>query len=194
MTPYEASILAGRVYSDPPTIGAADSSSRLKIYETPEGVVHALRGTDNIMSAIADGNIDQAEVWGMGKLHEGFWDSMASILPAARAAGTPSVIVGHSLGAAMAIIYAGVLALQGVVVPVFAFEPPKVAGDDVLRDLLTSKRVPVYATRNGNDLVTQLPPGFQHAVDLVDIGKAEHVWPNIEDHEIAAVQAALKEA
>jgi hypothetical protein len=194
MNAYDMALLAGKVYDDTPTIGDASSASRMCVYPVAGGTVHALRGTDNIMSAITDGDMDTVEVYGLGHLHSGFWEAMAAMLPRMLALPHPTAITGHSLGAAMAIIYGAALALQGVVVPVYAFEPPRLCGDDVMRQLLLQAKVPVLATRNGNDLVTQVPPQLSLPVDLTDIGRAAYVWPNITDHEIANVQVAVKEA
>ena len=187
MTPADYATLAKRAYSDAPTIGLVNSASRMHVYSG----VHVFRGTDDAMSAFADIDITTETVWGLGKLHAGFYGALASILPACLALARPEAIVGHSLGAAMAIIYAGVLAQLGTVVPVYAFEPPRLCADGVLADLLKDKQVPWLATRNGNDLVTEVPMGLTLPGTLTRIGKAAVPIDNITDHSIDRVIAAL---
>ena len=191
LTPHAAALLAGQSYSDLPTIGDPDSASRMHVYATDAGPVHVFRGTDDVMAAIADADCRTIKVWCLGELHAGFWGALAAILPACLALPRPTAIVGHSLGAAMAIIYAGVLAQQGIIVPVFALEPPRLCGDATLLGLLESRRVPWFACRNGLDLVTQVPPLLSLPGPLTAIGKASAPIPNIVDHEIARVVEAL---
>jgi hypothetical protein len=187
MKPLDYALLAERSYVDAPTVGRADSASRMHVY----GDVHVFRGTDDVMAALADAECVPDEVHGLGSLHAGFYGALADILPECLALPRPSAIVGHSLGAAMAIIYAGVLAQLGTIVPVYAFEPPRLCCDDTLQALLLEKHVPFYATRNGLDLVTEVPPGLTLPGPLTQIGKPSMPIDNIHDHAISRVIAAL---
>jgi len=187
--------LAQRAYNDAPTVGEPDSASRMHVYQmvtaTGTQTVHVFRGTDDLRSLLADGDIIVRDVPGMGNVHAGFHLALAAILPACLALPRPDAIAGHSLGAAMALLYAGALALLGDVVPVYAFEPPRLCADSTLADLFHGKHVPVYATRNGRDIVTQVPPQLAHACPITPIGHAVLPFDNIQDHAIDRVIAAL---
>ena len=187
MPPVDYAKLAQRAYADAPTVGQPDSASRMHVYDG----VHVFRGTDDFQSLIADGDIAVIDVPGLGTIHAGFYKSLSTILPACLALPRPTAIAGHSLGAAMAVLYAGVLALQGVVVPVYAFEPPRLAAGDTLNTLLIAHKVPWFACRNGRDLITQIPPVLAHAGPLTTIGHAVLPFDNLEDHSIARVIDAL---
>lgn len=180
-------LLAKRAYSDAPTVGRADSASRMHVY----GDVHVFRGSDDVSAWLADLNVSTVEVWGIGKVHAGFYGALSAILPACLALPRPSAVVGHSLGAAMAILYAAVLAQQGCVVPVYAFEPPRLCADDLMARWLKAWGVPFYATRNGCDVVTQVPPDMTLPGELTRIGTAVVPFDNATDHSIDRVIHAL---
>lgn len=187
MKPVDYALLAKRSYTDAPTVGRADSASRMHVY----GDVHVFRGSDDLASFIADADCDTIPVEGLGKLHKGFYGALAAILPQCLALPRPSAVTGHSLGAAMAIIYAAVLAQLGHVVPVYAFEPPRLCGDAALQDLLAATKVPWFATRNGLDVVTQVPPGLTLPGALTRIGRPSFSLDNLTDHGIGRVIEAL---
>lgn len=189
MRPIDYAVLSKRAYSDAPTIGQANSASRMHVY----GDVHAFRGTDDVISVLADANCLTTDVWGLGSVHSGFFGALSAILPGCLALPRPRAVTGHSLGAALAIIYAAVLAQLGTVVPVYAFEPPRLCRDGAMQALLKAKQVPFYATRNGNDLVTQVPNELALPGPLTQIGKPSAPIGNITDHSIDRVIAALKE-
>jgi len=188
MKPYDYAILAKRSYADAPTVGRADSASRMHVYDD----VHVFRGSDDISSWLADFDVRTTEVWGLGKVHAGFWGALAAILPACLALPRPKAVAGHSLGAALAILYAAVLAQIGHAVPVYAFEPPRLAADDGLHTLLQAKQVPWYASRNGCDVVTQVPSSMTLPGDLTRIGSAVVPFDNATDHSIDRVIHALQ--
>ena len=188
MKPVDYALLAKRSYADAPTVGRADSASRLHVY----GDIHVFRGSDDISSWRADLDVSTVDVWGIGKVHAGFYSALTAILPACLALPRPKAIAGHSLGAALAILYAAVLAQLGDVVPVYAFEPPRLAADDGLQTLLRNRQVPWYACRNGWDVVTQIPPKMSIPGDLTCIGKAVVPFANVIDHDIDRVIRALE--
>jgi len=195
--PVDYARLAQRAYADAPTVGQSVSASRMHAYAIPDttDVVHVFRGTDDFQSLLADGDITTTYVEGLGHVHAGFYRALAVILPACLALPRPAAVAGHSLGAAMAILYAGVLALVSgpdvAPVPVYAFEPPRVSADDTLSKLLIAKAVPWFACRNGRDIIPQIPPTLAHAGPVTAIGTAVLPFDNIEDHQIARVVAAL---
>ncbi|WP_321799709.1 lipase family protein [Burkholderia sp. BCC1988] len=99
-------------------------------------------------------------------------------------------LVGHSLGAAIAIMAAVALTLIGhAKVTVYGFEPPRVSPGVGVRAVLA--KVPVRLFRNGNDVVTGVPLGWSHAGLLTQIGKPKLPFPNVEDHFIERVIEAL---
>ncbi|MFL9902674.1 lipase, partial [Paraburkholderia fungorum] len=105
-------------------------------------------------------------------------------------AGQPVTLVGHSLGAAIALMAAMDMAISGnPPVAVFGFEPPRVSPDLSIRTLLA--KVPVHLYKNGLDLVPDVPPGWHHAALLTHIGKPALPFPNVQDHAIAHVIQAL---
>jgi triacylglycerol lipase len=179
--------LAARSYSDEPTVGQADSASRMHVY----GDVHVFRGSDDLASWVHDFDVALVDVPGLGKLHAGFWAAWQAIRSECLALPAPSAIAGHSLGGALAII-AAEWALLGHVVPVYAFEPPRVAGDDTLTHVYRDFAIPFYGTRNGNDLVTQVPPELSCPRVLTCIGKPSMPFDNLSDHSIERVIEALK--
>ena len=188
MQPVDYAVLAQRAYSDPPTVGQTDSASRMHVYDG----VHVFRGTDNFGSLLADADVATTDVPGLGRVHAGFYKALAAILPACLALPRPVAIAGHSLGAAMAVLYAGVLASLGESVPVYAFEPPRLAGDTTLASLLLAKRVPYFACRNGRDVITEIPSTLGHAGVLTEVGRAVLPFNNLGDHAIARVIDALR--
>lgn len=187
MNPIDYARLAQRCYADTPTVGYPDSASRMRVY----GNVHCFRGSDDILAWLHDVDCAPVNVWGLGKVHAGFYGALAAILPGCLALPRPAAVTGHSLGAAMAILYAGVLAQLGHVAPVFAFEPPRVCMDGVLAALLTAWRVPLYITRNGNDVVTQVPLGMTRPGVVTRIGNALLPFANTRDHDISRVVEAF---
>lgn len=188
MNPVDYAILAKRSYTDAPTVGKADSASRMRVYDD----VHVFRGSDDVMAFLADADCVLTDVHGLGRLHAGFYGAMAAILPACLTLPRPKAVAGHSLGAAMAIIYAAVLAQLGTVVPVYAFEPPKLCGDGVMQAVLEAYGVPFYATRNGYDVITQIPSLLILPGPLTKIGKPSICIDNLADHSINRVIEALQ--
>jgi hypothetical protein len=188
MTPVDYALLAERSYHDAPTVGKADSASRMHVY----GDVHVFRGSDDIDSWLHDFDVALEDVPGFGKLHAGFWTAWQAIREVCLALSPPSAIAGHSLGGALAILCAAEWALQGHAVPVYAFEPPRVAGDGTLANVFRDFAIPFYGTRNGNDLVTQIPTSLTCPRVLTCIGKPLLPVDNIQDHSIERVIEALQ--
>lgn len=190
-TPLDYARIAQEAYTAAPDIGQADSASRAIVRQTPGGLCVAFPGTDNLHGWLADIDVLTIPVSGVGDVHKGFWEAWQAIAPEVMAAiGSQRVtLVGHSLGAAIAIMAAVSLTLAGKPpAAVCGFEPPRVSPGMGVRTLLSG--VPVYLTRNGNDIVTDVPVGWNHAALLIHIGKAELPIPNVEDHMMARVIAA----
>lgn len=195
MTPRDYALLAQEAYAAAPDIGVADSASRAIVRQTEAGLVVAFPGTDNAACFVADLDAIPMAVPGAGDVHRGFWLAWQAISVDVLAAidGRPVTLVGHSLGAAMAIMAAVEMTISGnPPAAVFAFEPPRVSPGLAVRALLSPVNMRLY--RNGNDLVPSLPIGWMHAGLLDYIGEPAMPWPNLRDHEIARVIAALPAA
>jgi hypothetical protein len=181
--------LAAKVYDDPPQVGQADGPARARMY----GGVLAFRGTDNASTWGADFDADATMVEGMGKVHDGFWKALAGVLPVLLALPRPSVIVGHSEGAALATLYAGVLCvIDRLPVAVYGFEPPRMCADDTLLKLFDAKGVMRFFTSNGSDPVPTVPPWMAIPGPVSDIGAPRGALPIIADHLIGNVVNVLR--
>ena len=192
MTPRDYALLAQQAYTAPPTLGVADSAARAVVF--PGGIV-GFPGTNNLACWLADLDAEAVSVDGLGILHAGFWGAMCEIKDALLALDAPAAIVGHSEGAALALLYAGLLCLAGKPPgAVYGFEPPRVSTDGVLGQLLASHGVAVVLYRNGEDIVPLVPRllhDWQHPAGLIEIGSPSLPVPNMEDHMIDRVISAL---
>lgn len=187
MNPVDYALLAQRAYTDAPTLGQPDSASRMHVY----GDVHCFRGSDDIASWLHDFDCLTMET-PFGKLHAGIWKAWLDIRDPCLALPPPSAIAGHSEGAGLAIFEAAEWARKGHVVPVYAFEPPRLCGDDTLAHVYRDFAIPFFGTRNGLDIVTQVPPELSLPGPLTCIGKPSFSLDNVTDHSIGRVIAALK--
>ncbi|PYE21321.1 lipase (class 3) [Paraburkholderia silvatlantica] len=193
MRAHDFALIAQESYSAAPDIGVADSASRAIVRQTDAGLVIAFPGTDNLACFAADFDIEPFDVAGIGRVYRGFFDAWSAIsLPVLAAVnGQPVTLVGHSLGAAMALMCAAYMTVGGnPPAAVYGFEPPRVGHDMGIRTVLAN--VPVHLFKNGNDLVTDVPPAGQHAALLIPIGKPAFPFPNLIDHQIARVIDSLK--
>jgi hypothetical protein len=192
MIPLDYARLAQEAYTAAPDIGKADSASRAIVRQTAAGLCIAFPGTDNAECWGADFDVLPVSVPGAGEVHRGFLEAWRAISVPVLAAveGQPVTLVGHSLGAAIALMAAIDMTVSGnPPAAVYAFEPPRVSPDLTIRTLLS--KVPVHLYKNGLDIVPDVPIGWQHAALLVHIGKPALPFPNVLDHGIARVIEAL---
>lgn len=192
MTPRDYALLAQEAYSAVPDIGKADSASRAIVRTTAAGLCVAFPGSDNADCWEADFDLLPVSVPGAGNLHRGFWDAWQAIAGDVIAAigDQPVTLAGHSLGGAIAVMAAIALTLAGKPpAAVYGFEPPRVSPDLSVRTLLAN--VPVRLYKNGNDIVPDVPFGWNHAAPLIHIGTAAYPFPNVDDHMLARVISAL---
>jgi hypothetical protein len=192
MSPRDYALLAQEAYSAKSDIGDENSASRAIVRQTAGGLVIAFPGTDNWDCWGADFDVIPMNVPGAGKFHRGFWLAWQAISVSVLAAlkAQPVTLVGHSLGAAIAIAAAVEMTISGnAPVAVFGFEPPRVSPDLGIRTLLA--KLPVHLYKNGNDIVPDIPLGWHHAALLTHIGKPDLPLGNVRDHAIARVIQAL---
>lgn len=191
ITPAQAVLAAAATYTDIPSIVGQGRFRPVKATLTPAngGVIVAFEGTID-----RDGwELDfdalikfQPATHELG--HAGFMDGAEDVVDQiSRQIGDRySFIVGHSLGAALALETAALLAARGQAPDrVFLFAPPRVflmRLPDVLKD------VGIAAYWYGNDPVPAVPPGwFQVQCNL--IGKP--MWPPQAAHHITNYVAAV---
>jgi predicted lipase len=192
MTPHAYALLAQEAYSAKPDIGVEGSASQAIVRHTDAGLCVAFTGTENLDGWITDLDVTTVPVLRAGNVHRGFWLAWQAISGDVLKAidGQPVTLVGHSLGAALAVMAAVTLTLAGKApVAVYGFEPPRVSTDIAIRTLLA--KVPVRLYKNGNDIVPDVPPGWNHAALLTHIGSAVLPIPNVRDHAIERVIEAL---
>lgn len=192
MNAHDFALLAQEAYDATPDIGIEASASRAILRQTDAGLCVAFPGTDNVDCFGADFDIIPVMLPGVGRVHRGFHDAWQAIAAPVMAAigDQPVTLVGHSLGAAIAILAAVSLTLAGKPpVAVYGFEPPRVSPDLGIRTALAATSMHLF--KNGNDLVPDVPPGWVHAALLTHIGKPALPWPNVRDHAIARVISAL---
>lgn len=192
MSPRDWALLAQEAYTAKPDIGVDGSASQAIVRQTDDGLCIAFTGTENLDGWGADFDVVPVAVPGAGEVHRGFLDAWRAIsVPVLAAiAGKPVTLVGHSLGAAIALMAAMDMTISGnPPVAVYGFEPPRVSPDIGVRTLLA--KVPVHLYKNGLDIVPDIPPGWHHAALLTHIGKPALPFPNVQDHAIARVIQAL---
>lgn len=195
MTPADYARLAARAYSTPPTIGSEDTAARA--VDFGQGVI-GFPGTNNVACWLADLDAGTAYVPGLGKLHSGFWCAFDMISEPLMRRTDVDVVVGHSEGAALALLYAAALCQAGKPPrEVYAFEPPRVSCDGTLAALFAAHGVTLRLYQNGEDVVPMVPrliEDWQHPAALLHIGHPIRPFPNVEDHMIDRVIAALEPA
>ena len=162
---------------------AADGARVIAIPGTKHEIGEWLRDFDAIPTWDRD----------LGICHRGFRDGAWELyrrcpLTAHDFAG--SIIVGHSLGGALALLLAAICAfIEQPPRAVVTFGAPR-CGSWKLRQLL--RRVPLRLYRNGDDPVPDVPwmPGiYLHPRALIPIGEA--AFDPLVDHSIAVYRRAL---
>lgn len=190
MSPWEYALLAQEAYTAAPDIGQDDSASRAIIREVDDGLAIAFPGTDNIPCVADDLDMRVLDVPGVGKVFKGFWDAWDAIASEVLkyTSGRPVIFVGHSLGAAMALMAAADYnSLRLQVLAVWGFEPPRVVAGTGLR----LDGVTMHLYRNGGDVVPLLPSWGSHPAPLMASGKPT-IFPNVTDHYIDNVIKSLE--
>jgi len=192
MIPLDYAFLAQEAYAAAPDIGIADSASRAIVRQTPAGLVVAFRGSDDIDAWLHDFDALTTDVMGVGPVHAGFWDAWQSIATDVLAAinGQPVTLVGHSLGAAIALCAATEMTLSGIMpIAVYGFESPRISPTSCVADLL--KSINPWLCRNGSDPVPDVPPLWRAGGVVRQVGKPAGLVPDVDDHLMDRVIASL---
>ena len=93
------------------------------------------------------------------------------------------IVSGRSKGAGEAILLVPTLSDFGTVYVCGAIEPPKVC-DHSYSEYLNSLGTDILITSYRNDILTALPPWFEHPAQVVQLGKRTHGL-SIKDHRRA---------
>ncbi len=131
---------------------------------------------------------------GLGRVHEGIWTAWQEVAQGVMSLQGVQGLVGHSEGAAIALLAAGALCLAGrPPLIVWAWEPPRVRCDGVLRELLAKHNVVVHVMHHGQDLVPDVPAPvpwvmeWQHPAEVRGFGVAAYPFPNVADHLLPGI-------
>lgn len=198
MTPLDAAKIAQAVYSAPPVLGVENSAGRAVTYGSA-GEAVAFPGSNNIACWLADLDATIMAVPGFGRLHAGFWEAWLEIRPGVLGLTGVQVTIGHSEGAALALLAAASLCLIGrPVTDVYAFEPPRITTDNVLATIFSDHKVNLHLYHNGSDVVPIVPRLFQswqHPGPITRIGTRRYLGLveefNVQDHLIGNVINSL---
>ena len=126
------------------------------------GIVFAFAGSEKPTDFVRDLESMQGACYhsGLGRIVGSFYEKMDDVFTELQPwikSGKPLYICGHSLGAAHAMLLAGlILNAGGAVATLELFEPP-LTGAAFLRDLILHNVGRVRAFKNGISPVTQLP-------------------------------------
>ena len=160
-------------------------------WSEPRGALIAFRGTqpDSFKDVAADARLLPTAWRGPGKVHRGFWGSLAEILPALEswlASVEPArlIVTGHSLGAAQATLLAALRPEAELV----SFGSPLV-GDEVFAAAFAGRNVRRFV--NCLDVVARVPPLlYRHLAGLHAIDRHGVPHPGGLDDPLADRAAA----
>lgn len=192
MNARDYAMLAQEAYSAPHDIGNGNGPSCAIVRDVADGRVIAFPGTDSVADLLADFDVKPDPVPFLGHVHGGFWNAYQAIQQEVTnaVAGNPVIFVGHSLGAALAIVAAASFVANGnPVKAVWGFAPPRVSPDASISSVLAGTHMNLY--RNGNDAVPAVPPMWPQSGSLIQIGKASLPFINLKDHSLSRYIAAL---
>lgn len=143
-----------------------------------KGDVFVFRGTDEFKDIITDVRFIPWTGYGIGYSPAGFVKIAEQVTTGVLqlATGGPLTLIGHSEGAAIALLV-GAMALQRgyLVHEIVTFGCPRIGRLKILKDV----NVTMY--KNGNDFVTMLPPIFLHCRKQTKIG-SKWSWHIVTDH------------
>jgi hypothetical protein len=170
------------------------SETQCFVASTPDAVFVAFRGTAGVRDWIADLNVGVVRR-PYGTIHRGFHFAYQDIRPQleqvlAKIGNRRLLLTGHSLGAALATIAACELSEPFRVAHLYTFGQPRVGWVDFRNSFNQRYGNVLYRFVNNDDIVTRIPPGFQHVGRLFHFdaqgrlqGQAEAASPANETSE-----------
>lgn len=157
--------------------------------------VLAFRGSSSIRNWVA--NIDtikvNVDICPGCRAHQGFWRSwkeartgvMAALMTAAQSYPTfKVVVVGHSLGGAIADFAAAEIRNTGVTADLYTYGAPRISGASLSNYITNQNRGGNFRVTHTNDVVPRLPPlflGFEHISPEYWITSPNGAVPTIND-------------
>lgn len=172
-----------------------DVTGYVAIDNTRSLTVIAFRGSKSVRNFVADADfpVTPTDICPSCTAHAGFWNSwlearsgvMAALKTAA--ASHPDnrvIVVGHSLGGAIADFAAAEVRKSGVTADLYTYGAPRIAGK-ALSDFITNQNMGGnYRVTHKNDPVPRLPPvvlGFVHISPEYYISSPNNVVPTAND-------------
>lgn len=170
-----------------------DVTGYVAIDNTRSLTVVAFRGSKSVRNFVADGDFTATptDICPGCTAHQGFWNSWvearAGVLAALKtaAASNPNnrvIVVGHSLGGAIADLAAAEIRKSGVTADLYTYGAPRIA-NAALSDFITNQGAN-YRVTHKNDPVPRLPPvvlGFVHISPEYYISTPNDVVPTAND-------------
>ncbi len=162
----------------------------------PECNLLVFRGSSNFLDWQRDFLAFQTDDPAVGPVELGFSIGLRDILPFIPK-GAPLVVTGHSLGAARALIFAGIAAGEHAeIAKVTVFGSPRPGAQKLARILSC---IPVFSYRNRHDQVTNVPfdlPDFSytHPAKLIPVDAAPsfpNAWGLLADHHMELYLEAM---
>lgn len=192
MTDLDLCVVAQEAYTAPPSYQSGDVQAILR-WAAPKEPVIAFKGTseNSIGDWLRDLDAVPMSDPKLGVCHRGFLTGAQQALEWVQEAskGCPVVLVGHSLGGALAALTGALMGSLGLPVSqVVTFGCPKV-GFQGVRMALTGVRCARYV--HGDDVVPRVPYGFEHhTVDAITLPAG---FAPLGNHFIAGYLASLQE-
>lgn len=200
ISPLRLADLVEASYTAEPTWRAEWPHGRVRAVRTDEdgATIVCFPGTANILDWFVDFRALPATVAdyaALGPCHEGFADALdrIAVQMVADVAGKPVVIAGHSLGGALAHLFAGILVSVGAhPVGCWTFGAARCMADinERLPRLLAD--VPGLSYRHADDPVPFLLAGFSHPRPLTQLEPMRLELDVVADHFMSGYAAALQ--
>ena len=152
------------------------------------------RGTTTISDVLHDAQFRQFST-PVGRVHSGFRKLYRSLHHELRySTPPPTVVAGHSMGGALAVLYAFDLYSRGLTPPeVYVFGMPKIADSTFLKRYDAALGARTYRVQNLLDVIPTLPPfdNYHHVGTFVNCTFDRGSW--LQNHDLENYYASLLE-